>query len=100
MPQIETPRTDAEFDLTGKQRSGIPNLGLWLESGIDPNTRVLEHFLIFPTVIYMPWYEQRFRSYDFWKFNRVAEISVLSKNWVIWETWTFDRKSDAISWNF
>jgi hypothetical protein len=44
------------------------NMGLLCgKSDLEPNTRVVDHFLIFPIVIFMPLYDIRFRSYaNFW----------------------------------
>jgi hypothetical protein len=43
------------------------------------NTKVLEDFLSFLTVINIPSYGQWFGCYDFWKLMVAAEILVLDR---------------------
>jgi hypothetical protein len=38
------------------------------------NIKLISNFLFFPTVIYMPLYNQWFRSYDVLNIDRAAEI--------------------------
>jgi hypothetical protein len=38
------------------------------------NIKLISNFLFFPTVIYMPLYDQWFRSYDVLNIDRAAEI--------------------------
>jgi hypothetical protein len=46
---------------------------LYLKSDCESNTKKVEDFLIFPTVIYLPSSDQRFRRYDFLQDGGVAE---------------------------
>jgi hypothetical protein len=39
---------------------------------MEPNTRVVEHFLIFPTVICTPQYDKRSKSYEFLSISQAA----------------------------
>jgi hypothetical protein len=36
---------------------------MWLESGEESNTYIIEYFFLFPTVICTPQYDKWFRSY-------------------------------------
>jgi hypothetical protein len=44
------------------------------ESDLELNRKDIENFLLFPTVIITPRYDQRFRSHDFFEVDRAAEI--------------------------
>jgi hypothetical protein len=66
--------------LDREQQSETSNLGLLsLESDWMLNTKVLEDFLSFLTVINIPSYGQWFGCYDFWKLMVAAEILVLDR---------------------
>jgi hypothetical protein len=39
----------------------------------------MQDFLSFLTIIWMPWYDQRFKSYGFWKLNWAAEFLLWTK---------------------
>jgi hypothetical protein len=76
------------------------NLGqLWWKSVLEPNTGVVEHFLIFPTVIFMPWYNKLFGSYDFWKSTRLLKFCSEHIQ-AFWEFCNPDPNSKLILGNF
>jgi hypothetical protein len=82
-----------------EQQSEFLNLGLFYrEFDHELNTRVIEYFLLFPTVTCTPRYDERFRCYDFWKLT--GSLKFCSRqNWISWEFSTFDSNSNAISEN-
>jgi hypothetical protein len=83
-----------------EQQSVSANLGLLLgKFDLEPNTRVVEHFLIFPTLICMSWYNKRFKSYEILKLAGLLEFCA-EQIWVVWEIWTFDPDTNWISGNF
>jgi hypothetical protein len=59
------------------------------ESDSELNRKVAENFLNFAMVIFTPWYDQRFRSYDFWKLVGLLKFCS-GHNWPLCEIWTFD----------
>jgi hypothetical protein len=67
-----------------EQQSVSANLGLlWGKSDLEPDTRVVEHFLIFPTVIYTPRYDKRSKSYEFLNISQ----AIVSLCWQTGTTW-------------
>jgi hypothetical protein len=82
-----------------KQQSVSVKLGLlWGKSVLESNTRVVEHILIFPTVICMPSYDQRFVSYDFWKSTKSLKFCS-ERIRVFWEFCNTDPNSKVILGN-
>jgi hypothetical protein len=66
------------------------------ESDLELNTKIIEYILIFPMTIYTPSYNQRFKSYKFWKLTELLKFRS-GQNWVSREIWTFYSKPIAIS---
>jgi hypothetical protein len=66
------------------------------ESDLELNTKIIEYILIFPMTIYTPSYNQRFKSYKFWKLTELLKFRS-GQNWVSHEIWTFYSKPIAIS---
>jgi hypothetical protein len=82
-----------------EQQSVSANLGLlWGKSDLETNTRAVENFLIFQTVICTPWYDLQFRSYVFSKSVGLLKFWA-DQVWTIWEPSTFDSKSSTITEN-
>jgi hypothetical protein len=81
--------TDVESDLTMSNSQKVKLELLWGKSDHEPNIRVVEHFLIFPTVICTPWYGQWFRRYDVSKLIRLLKFCY-EHNWAFWKIWMFD----------
>jgi hypothetical protein len=52
---------------------------MWLESEENIIKRVIEYFLIFLTVIYIPWYNQQFRSYAILKSTGLLQFLCWAK---------------------
>jgi hypothetical protein len=69
-----------------------------LESDGEPNTIVIEDSFLFPTVIYMPWYDKQFKSYEFWNISQAA-ISLCWQSGTTWENCIFDHRDIIISEN-
>ena len=57
---------------------------LCLESDRELNTKIIEDFLRFSTIIYMLSYDQQFRSYDLWNLAVDSEIFVLDRFSFLW----------------
>jgi hypothetical protein len=80
-----------------KQQSENSILALTcLKSDWEPNTIVIEDSFLFPTVIYMPWFDKWFRSYAILKLAGRLEFLC----WVdlaIWEFYPFESSPSTIS---
>jgi hypothetical protein len=86
--------TSAKSDLTTWSHQ---KMQIWYPCG--KNIKVMEDFLSFLTVIFTPWYDQRFRRYDFLELTGLLKFCS-GQNQVSHKIWTFDSKSNAISGNF
>jgi hypothetical protein len=65
-----TSSIDVKSDLTMKSSQKLSNLKLlYLEYDLELYTKIIEDFLSFPMIIYMPTYDQRFKSYELWKLS-------------------------------
>jgi hypothetical protein len=72
---------------------------LQLEYDLELNWKDIEKFLIFPTVICAPLYDNLFRSCDFLKSTELLKFCP-GQNQMSREIWAFDSKSNSIAENF
>jgi hypothetical protein len=73
--QNRTSGIDIKSDLTVNSSQEILNMILLcLESDLELNTKIIEYILIFPMTIYTPSYNQRFKSYKFWKLTELLKF--------------------------
>jgi hypothetical protein len=59
------------LDCEQQSENAKPGLLCW-KYNLEPITRVVEYFLIFPTVICMPRFNEWFRSYEFLNIGQAA----------------------------
>jgi hypothetical protein len=85
------------LDCKQQSENAKPGL-LWWKSNLEPNTRVVEHFLIFSTVICAPRYDKWSNSYELLNISQAA-ISLCWQSGTTQENCIFDHPSIIISEN-
>jgi hypothetical protein len=70
------------LDCEQQPKNAKPGL-LWWKFNMEPNTRIVKHFLIFPTVICTNWYDKQFKSYEILNISQ----AVVSLCWLTGTTW-------------